>query len=329
MAGTRAPPHAMLRFTDVTKWEVPQRLRRGALPSLASCAAWPVLRRPRFVRRRQVDASPRRQWPRDSHLRDRGGRRSRRDPEDAAAGAHRDRHGAPTVQPRGPARTVLTNVLTRYARARKSTARALLNWFPEVVRRRKACALLAEVGLEEEHTVPPRQPPSSASKQQRVARSRARSSSTPSRFAATNRWRASIKLEQPDHHATPTADLWRSAARRSSAACIKSTSRTGVCRSHRRHGRRAGRLRRAPGGPRSRGLSNASTRRRTRPSRAPSRRRRHDHAAPADSAAGARVEAVARGVDPAPAVLGRASWRSCSWPRCCSARPRGTRRSTR
>jgi phosphonate transport system ATP-binding protein len=45
--------------------------------------------------------------------------------------------------------TVLTNVLTGTL-ARVSTARALLHWFPEAYRR-KACALLAEVGLEEEH----------------------------------------------------------------------------------------------------------------------------------------------------------------------------------
>jgi phosphonate transport system ATP-binding protein len=66
--------------------------------------------------------------------------------------------------------SVLTNVLTGTL-GRVSTARALLNWFPEVYRR-KACSLLAEVGLEEEHLYR-RASRLSGGQQQRVAIARA------------------------------------------------------------------------------------------------------------------------------------------------------------
>ncbi|MCL2447320.1 MAG: phosphonate ABC transporter ATP-binding protein [Polyangiaceae bacterium] len=66
--------------------------------------------------------------------------------------------------------TVLTNVLTG-ALGRVSTARALVNWFPAGYRR-KACSLLAEVGLEEEHLYR-RASRLSGGQQQRVAIARA------------------------------------------------------------------------------------------------------------------------------------------------------------
>ncbi len=66
--------------------------------------------------------------------------------------------------------SVLTNVLAG-ALARVSTARAMLGWFPEELRR-KACRLLADVGLEEEHLY--RQAGQlSGGQQQRVAIARA------------------------------------------------------------------------------------------------------------------------------------------------------------
>jgi phosphonate transport system ATP-binding protein len=66
--------------------------------------------------------------------------------------------------------TVLTNVLTGTL-GRVSTPRALVNWFPEAYRR-KACVLLAEVGLEEEHLYR-RASRLSGGQQQRVAIARA------------------------------------------------------------------------------------------------------------------------------------------------------------
>jgi phosphonate transport system ATP-binding protein len=66
--------------------------------------------------------------------------------------------------------TVLTNVLTGTL-ARVSTARALFGLFPDA-HRRKACRLLADVGLEEEHLYRPATA-LSGGQQQRVAIARA------------------------------------------------------------------------------------------------------------------------------------------------------------
>ncbi len=65
---------------------------------------------------------------------------------------------------------VLTNVLTGTL-AQVSTFRALLGWFPDAYRR-KACQLLADVGLEEEHLYR-RASQLSGGQQQRVAIARA------------------------------------------------------------------------------------------------------------------------------------------------------------
>jgi phosphonate transport system ATP-binding protein len=66
--------------------------------------------------------------------------------------------------------SVLTNVLTGTL-ARVSTGRALVGWFPEE-HRRKACRLLADVGLEEDHLYR-RTSQLSGGQQQRVAIARA------------------------------------------------------------------------------------------------------------------------------------------------------------